>query len=229
MPLSQKLSEEENWVTGRWIPRGNVDCVNRISAAKEVRLKTFETGVTEPPTWWTSLELRNQVVLKCRGWTWEQYCLLLIHGSLLQSQPIQILHQGKQTMRTGKGSHHHLTNHQAKPDGPKVKEQEAWGPKISQVQSLNELYLGNSQSSQSDLLFTTMWIKLKMHLCRYQSGNRNINILNVTYKQDILTRIIYKKRKAYITWVTSSDKIYMFNSSLSLESLTSAQKSAKEE
>lgn len=50
MPLSQKLSEEENWVTRLWMPHGNVDCVNGISAAKEVGLKRFETGVTEPPT-----------------------------------------------------------------------------------------------------------------------------------------------------------------------------------
>lgn len=50
MPSNQKLSEEEKWVTRRWMPRGDVDCVNGISEEKEVRLKRFETGVAESPT-----------------------------------------------------------------------------------------------------------------------------------------------------------------------------------
>ncbi len=200
VPLSQKLLEKENWVTRQWMPRGNVDCVNGISAAKEVRLKRFKTGVTEPPTWRASLEVRNKVVMKFSRWTWEQHCLLLIHGSLLQSQPIQILHQGKQTMRTIKSQERAVTI--------------IWLiTKPNLMGQRSKFYLGNSQTSRSDFLFTAMWIKFKMHLCWYQSVNRNINILDITYKQNILTRLtIYKKRKAYITWVTSSDKIHMLDS-----------------
>lgn len=73
MPLSQKLLEEENWVTRQWMPHGNVDYVNGISAAKEVRLKRFETGVTEPPTWQTSL------FWNAAGGLWDNtaYCLFM--------------------------------------------------------------------------------------------------------------------------------------------------------